>query len=115
MGEACSQSYSQFLEGFFQHVPHCRDFVADADGMDRLARLTSLPCLPYDFANSVASDSLVQVVRTMAEAATSETLTFLVKIVQESLDDCKDFWETMDEQPKLLPLVDFNGQFCLSC
>ncbi|RDX47077.1 hypothetical protein OH76DRAFT_1406241 [Lentinus brumalis] len=101
--------FGKFLEGFFQHVPHCRDFVADADGMDRLARLTSLPCLPYDFANSVASDSLVQVVRTMAEAATSETLTFLVKIVQESLDDCKDFWETMDEQPKLLPLVDFNA------
>ncbi|RPD73800.1 hypothetical protein L226DRAFT_488466 [Lentinus tigrinus ALCF2SS1-7] len=101
--------FGKFLEGFFQHVPHCRDFVADADGLDRLARLTSLPCLPYDFANSVASDSLVQVIRTMAEAATSETLTFLVKIVQESLEECKDFWQTMDEQPKLLPLVEFSA------
>ena len=111
----CSR-FAQFLEGFFQHVPHCRDFVADADGLDRLARLTSLPCLPYDFANSVASDSLVQVIRTMAEAATSETLTFLVKIVQESLGECKDFWETMDEQPKLLPLVEFSGEYaCYRC
>ncbi|KAI0708195.1 hypothetical protein C8T65DRAFT_740208 [Cerioporus squamosus] len=101
--------FGKFLEGFFQHVPHCRDFVADADGMDRLARLTSLPCLPYDFANSVASDSLVQVIRTMAEAATSETLTFLVKIVQDSLEECKDFWQTMEEQPKLLSLVDFSA------
>ena len=70
------------MEGFFQHVPHCRDFVADSDGLDRLAKLTTLPCLPYDFANSVASDSLVQVVRTMAEAATNETLAFLVPAVE---------------------------------
>ena len=53
----------QFLEGFFQHVPHCPDIVADTEGLDHLARLTSLPCLLYDFAKSVASDSLVQVVR----------------------------------------------------
>ncbi|KAI1785481.1 hypothetical protein LXA43DRAFT_1115856 [Ganoderma leucocontextum] len=101
--------FGKFLEGFFQLVPHCRDFVADTDGLERLAKLTTLPCLPYDFANSVASDSLVQVVRTMAEAATNETLTFLVKLLQESLEECKDFSETMDEQPKLLNLVEFSG------
>ncbi|KAI0360913.1 hypothetical protein OH77DRAFT_1558017 [Trametes cingulata] len=99
--------FGKFLEGFFQHVPHCRDFVADPEGLDRFARLTSLPCLPYDFANSVGSDSLVQVIRTMAESATTETLAFLLKLVQESLEECKDFWETMEEQSKLLPLVEF--------
>ena len=101
----------QFLEGFFQHVPHCRDFVADAEGLDRLARLTSLPCLPYDFANSVGSDSLVQVIRTMAESATTETLAFLTKLVQESLDEFKDFWQTMEEQSKLLSMVEFTGTY----
>ncbi|KAI0373495.1 hypothetical protein BV20DRAFT_1119067 [Pilatotrama ljubarskyi] len=99
--------FGKFLEGFFQHVPHCRDFVADAEGLDRFARLTSLPCLPYDFANSVGSDSLVQVIRTMAESATTETLAFLLKLVQESLEECKDFWESMEGQSKLLPLVEF--------
>lgn len=83
--------------------------MADQEGLDRFARLTALPCLPYDFANSVASDSLVQVIRTMAEAATTETLTFLVKLVATSLEECKDFWETTDEQSKLLSLVDFSG------
>ena len=78
-----------------------------------MARLTTLPCLPYDFANSVASDSLVQVVRTMAEASTTETLTFLVKLVQESLGDCKDFWETMEEQPKLMNMIEFTGKFAV--
>lgn len=90
-------------------MPHCRDFVADAEGLDHLARLTALPCLPYDFANSVGSDSLVQVIRTMAESATTETLAFLLKLVQDSLEECKDFWDTMEEQPKLLPLVEFAG------
>ncbi|EKM54444.1 uncharacterized protein PHACADRAFT_174950 [Phanerochaete carnosa HHB-10118-sp] len=75
----------KFLEGYFQHVPHCRDFLSSTDGLDRLARLTALPCIPYDFANSVASDSLVQVVRTMVEASTNESLAFIVKIVNESL------------------------------
>ncbi|KAI0666580.1 hypothetical protein C8Q78DRAFT_1176707 [Trametes maxima] len=99
--------FGKFLEGFFQHVPHCRDFVNDTEGLDSLARLTSLPCLPYDFANSVGSDSLVQVIRTMAESATTETLTFLIKLVQESLEECKDFWGSMQEQSKLLSLVEF--------
>ncbi|KAI0326605.1 DUF913-domain-containing protein [Cubamyces sp. BRFM 1775] len=101
--------FGKFLEGFFQHVPHCRDFVADAEGLDLLARMTSLPCLPYDFANSVGSDSLVQVIRTMAESATTETLAFLTKLVQDSLDECKDFWQTMEEQSKLLPMVEFTA------
>lgn len=91
-------------------MPHCRDFVADADAMALLAKLTCLPCLPFDFANSVTSDSLVQVLRTMVEAAPNDTLTFLVKLVQESLDECKDFWSTVEEQPKLLTLVDFAGK-----
>ena len=75
-----------------------------------MARLTSLPCLPFDFANSVASDSLIQVVRTMTEAATNETITFLVKLVQESLEECKDFWDPINEQSKFLSLVEFDGK-----
>ena len=45
----------------------------------------------------------------MAEAATTETLTYLVKLVQESLEDCKDVWQAMDEQPKLMNLIEFSG------
>ncbi|KAH9949004.1 hypothetical protein B0H21DRAFT_198859 [Amylocystis lapponica] len=102
--------FSKFLEGFFQHVPHCKDFIGDADTIDRFGRLTALPCLPYDFANSVASDSLVQVVRTMAEAATAETIAFLIKLVNESLGETKEFWETMDEHSRLLSMVEVSGE-----
>ncbi|KAH9485384.1 E3 ubiquitin-protein ligase ptr1 [Psilocybe cubensis] len=96
----------RFLEGFFQHPPHCKDFVTTTDGLERFGRLTGLPCLPYDFANSVASDSMVQVLRTMTEVATVETLVHLSDIVEASLKETKFFWDPIMESSKLLPFVD---------
>ena len=55
------------------------------------------------------SDSLVQVVRTMVEAATSETLAFLVKIVNESLKETKHLRDNESGESKLLPLVNVTG------
>lgn len=104
----------KFLEGLFQHTSHCKDFISDTDGLARIGRFTSLPCIPYDFANSVASDSLVQVMRTMADVSSSETLLFLRKLVNESLAETKDFWVTMGDQSKLLPLLDIKGQLQLA-
>ncbi|KAI3618920.1 ubiquitin-protein ligase [Moniliophthora roreri] len=99
----------RFLEGLFQHSPHCREFITSTDGMDCLGRLTSLPCLPYDFANSVSSDSMVQVMRTMTEVATSETLVHLAKLVKESLAATERFWSANEEDSKLLSLVNIDG------
>jgi E3 ubiquitin-protein ligase HUWE1 len=62
-------------------------------GLDFLGRITALPCLPYDFGNSLSSDSLVQVVRTLAEANAQETLAFLSRLVRASLDATASFWE----------------------
>ena len=98
------------MEGFFQHAPHCRDFISSTDGLQRFGRLTGLPCLPYDFANSVASDSMVQVLRTMTEVATGETLLHLTEIVKESLDETRFFWESIQEPSKLLPFIDLPGR-----
>ncbi|KAF9447492.1 hypothetical protein P691DRAFT_776106 [Macrolepiota fuliginosa MF-IS2] len=98
----------RFLEGFFQHGPHCKDFIALSDGLKYIGRLTSLPCLPYDFSNSVASDSLVQVMRTLVDFATNETLLYLSKIVCDSLQETQDFWQTLGLSSKLLPLLEIN-------
>ena len=97
------------MEGYFQHVPHCRDFISNTDGLERLGRLTALPCIPYDFPNGVASDSLVQVVRTMVESATSETLAFLVKLVNQSLDDTKHLRRDDDGESLFSALASVNG------
>ncbi|KAG6878824.1 hypothetical protein C0992_007445, partial [Termitomyces sp. T32_za158] len=100
----------RFLEGLFQHTPHCRDFITAADGLDLLGRLTSLPCLPYDYANSVASDSMVQVMRTLTEVASDETLQHLARLVKQSLAETVSFWKVTKEPSKLLPLVDIQAE-----
>lgn len=98
------------MEGLFQHPVHCKDFVINTDGLERIGRLTGLPCLPHDFANSIASDSLVQVIRTMVEAATNETLAFLVKLVRESLAETEEFWKFGESTSTFLPLLETNGK-----
>lgn len=79
------------------------------DGLTRLGKLTALPCMPYDFANSVSSDSMVQVMRTMTEVATNETLLHLAKLVQESLEMTKDFWSEFQETSKLASLMQISS------
>ncbi|KIK67399.1 hypothetical protein GYMLUDRAFT_37513 [Collybiopsis luxurians FD-317 M1] len=96
----------RFLEGLFQHTLHCRDFITQTDGLACLGRLTALPCMPYDFANSVASDSLVQTMRTLTEVAPAETLQQLAQLVKESLQATQEFWATGSDESKLLPLLD---------
>ncbi|KAG6850146.1 hypothetical protein H0H93_000531, partial [Arthromyces matolae] len=100
----------RFLEGLFQHTPHCRDFITAADGLILLGRLTSLPCLPYDYANSVASDSMVQVMRTLTEVASEETLAHLTSLVKQSLTETESFWGTVQEPSQLLSLVEINDE-----
>ncbi|KAK7472586.1 E3 ubiquitin-protein ligase tom1 [Stygiomarasmius scandens] len=102
--------FGRFLEGLFQHTHHCRDFISTTEGLTRLGRLTALPCLPYDFANSVASDSMVQVMRTMTEVATSDTLLHLAELVKQSLQATEQFWRVSEPGSKLLPLVDVSKQ-----
>ncbi|KAG6336038.1 hypothetical protein ID866_3054 [Astraeus odoratus] len=96
----------RFLEGLFQHPQHCKDFIRTADGLDRVGRLTALPCLPYDYANSVASDSLVQVIRTMAEIVPHDTLQCLSKLVGLSLDQTMEFWKSLGPASRLAPMLE---------
>lgn len=55
---------------------------------------------------------MVQVLRTMTEVATSETLSYLTQIVKSALDETKFFWESVQENSKLLELVDISGKSC---
>ncbi|KAF8135467.1 hypothetical protein EV363DRAFT_1395968 [Boletus edulis] len=96
----------RFLEGLFQHPQHCKDFIRNADGLDRIGRLTGLSCLPYDYANSVSSDSIVQVIRTMAEIGPNEALFYLSKLVGTSLAETEEFWKELPSESKLAPLLE---------
>lgn len=107
--------FLQFLEGLFQHTQHCKDFIRNVDGLERVCKLTGLPCLPYDYANSVSSDSLVQVIRTMADVGPNEALHLLSKLVENSLSDSQSFWATLQSHSKLAPFLDLSGNYFLRC
>lgn len=53
---------------------------------------------------------MVQVMRTMTEVATSETLLHLANLVKDSLAETHEFWENVTEPSKLLPLIDITGK-----
>lgn len=74
-----------------------------------LGRLTALPCIPYDFGGSVASDSLVQVIRTMFDAAPNATMNSLTGWVQESLQETSSFWGLPSKKSKFIELLDLAG------
>lgn len=57
----------------------------------------------------MASDSLVQVVRTMVESATGETLAFIVKIVNESLEETKHLRQDEAGESLFSALASANG------
>jgi E3 ubiquitin-protein ligase HUWE1 len=76
-----------------------------------LGRLTALPCIPYDFGGSVASDSLVQVIRTMFDAAPNATMNSLTGWVQESLQETSAFWSSSSRKSKFTELLDLAGTF----
>lgn len=103
----------QFLEGLFQHPSHCREFILKADGLTQLGRLTKLACLPYDFANSVASDSMVQVVRSMLDSSAAEVFQHLLEMVKESLKESEDLLVSSSVESRLLSLVELDGAFFL--
>ncbi|KAG9077088.1 hypothetical protein FS749_011058, partial [Ceratobasidium sp. UAMH 11750] len=95
----------RFLDGMFQHVPHCHEFVSNTNGLDRLARLYALPCLPLGYGASVAADSMVQLLRSMTEVSATQTLASLTKHVRESLDETKAYWEQSSDQSRLAQLM----------
>lgn len=101
---------AKVLEGIFQYAPHCRDFIVKYDGIERIGRCLQLSALPIRFSETPAADSLLQIFRTMGELNTKETLGKLAVLVRKSLDDTKDFWETMSAQSKLASFSDIPSE-----
>ncbi len=77
---------ARFLEGLFQTTSHCKDFIK-LDGLDKLLAFYSLPCLPYDFSVSPLADSLVTLVRLMAEISPTTVLIALLRDVKAASEE----------------------------
>jgi E3 ubiquitin-protein ligase HUWE1 len=94
----------QFLEGVFQNLAHCKDFVK-TDGLTKLLDLLSLPSIPYDFTGSSSARSLCSLFNIMGEAAPIPVLLTIIKSLRGALSENKPFWETIKPESPLLPLV----------
>ncbi|KAN0062881.1 E3 ubiquitin-protein ligase tom1 [Thecaphora frezii] len=101
---------ARFLEGLFQTTSHCKDFLK-LDGLAKLLRFYSFPSLPYDFAASMAADSLVTLFRYMTEISPSTVLSALFRDVRQALETAGPVWDSLHEtemassEPRLLSLA----------
>ncbi|KAG8907932.1 hypothetical protein FRB99_001440 [Tulasnella sp. 403] len=101
---------AKLLEGLFQYALHCREFITTHNGIERLADLLKVPALPIRFSETPAADSLIQIFRTMAELNPKETLTKLSEITRSTLDESKEFWETMSVDSKFAKFSDLTAE-----
>ena len=87
---------ARFLEGLFQTTSHCKDFIK-MDGLDKLLGFYSLPCLPYDFSVSLLADSLVTLVRVMAEISPSTVLIAMLRDVKTASEEVAALFGVSDK------------------
>ncbi|UTT88591.1 hypothetical protein NDA17_001733 [Ustilago hordei] len=87
---------ARFLEGLFQTVSHCKDFIK-LDGLDKLLGFYSLPCLPYDFPQSLLADPLVTLIRFMAEISPSTVLIAMLRDVKNASEEVAELFGVSDK------------------
>lgn len=97
---------ARFLEGLFQTTSHWKDFLK-ADGLTKLLKFYSLPCLPYNFSNSMAADSLATLIRLMTEVSSQSVITAMLVDLKESVAETKSVWDWDAPSPnsQLLHLI----------
>ncbi|KAI8914398.1 hypothetical protein EDD86DRAFT_199252 [Gorgonomyces haynaldii] len=102
---------SRFLEGLFQNVTHCVEFV-NYGGLDLLLQFIHFPTLPYDFADSAASFSLSYIIRICMETNVQVTVDALVKSLRASIEKLKPITNLTNEGQifKLIHLEEHKEQ-----
>ncbi|TPX56315.1 hypothetical protein SpCBS45565_g08434 [Spizellomyces sp. 'palustris'] len=81
---------ARFLEGLFQNVAHCKDFIK-MEGVQILLKYYTLPTLPYDFASSASSYSLSYLFRLMIEVNASQVVAQMLKEIDGAITGAQQF------------------------
>ncbi|KAI8588501.1 hypothetical protein BDZ88DRAFT_397137 [Geranomyces variabilis] len=81
---------ARFLEGLFQNVAHCKDFIK-MDGVQIMLKCYTLPTLPYDFATSASSYSLSYLFRLMIEANAPQVVGYMLTEIHSALEAAEHF------------------------
>lgn len=95
---------SQFLEGLFQNIQHCKDFVK-LDPAPILLDLLALPCMPVDAPATACFSSVSSIFRIMSEVKPTETAVAIIKEARKYLEKTRWFWEEFPEESRLAPFL----------
>lgn len=98
---------NQFLESVFTNGTHAREFL-DAGGLDRLGKFFGLPCLPYDFSISRASEAIAQLGRVLIEIKPEVSLIWSMEQIREKLENTKHIWSEMRTKSLFIKMKDLS-------
>ncbi|KAK4704493.1 hypothetical protein P7C70_g1715, partial [Phenoliferia sp. Uapishka_3] len=108
----------RFLEGLFQNLSHCKDFVK-LDPIPILLDIFSLPCAPSLTLHHPAFNATSGLFRLMIEVKANEVVTEVLKQVKVYLDETKPLWSGRAKETRVASLLaptsqtlaDSNKQF----
>ncbi|TIB37190.1 hypothetical protein E3P86_02254 [Wallemia ichthyophaga] len=103
----CIDVMARFLESVFTNGTHAKEFL-DAGGLERLGRFFGLPCLPYDFSISRASEAIAQLGRVLIEIKPEVTLMWSMEQVREKLESTRHIWSEMRNKSLFIKMKDLN-------
>ena len=94
----------RYLDGFVTNTAHTRDLFRRGV-VDKLLELYNLPCLPYDFATSLANQTLCRNMHLLCESNLVDTLQTVFACAQKSVDKLQPFLDHIDKEPYFAPLT----------
>ncbi|CAG8500448.1 3553_t:CDS:10 [Paraglomus brasilianum] len=108
---------AKFLEGLFQNSSHSKEFI-DQDGLGIILNFYSLPTLPYNFSMSApsdspvgqASESLKQLMRTIAENEPKRVIRNILTALNSALTKAKEFMDYTGKGGRLIEYIDLVGE-----
>lgn len=94
----------QFLEGLFQNMTHCKDFVK-LDPFPVILDLLTLPCTPSIMGATQAFSSLAGLFRVLSEVKPADLVSAILAKLQVCLTDSSELWKTFSTESRLVPLL----------
>ncbi|KAH8926761.1 hypothetical protein BT69DRAFT_1317383 [Atractiella rhizophila] len=100
---------SKLLEGIFQNVSHCKDFV-DEQILTQLLNYTTLPSIPYDWPGTESYKNYSILFKTICEVSPTKVLIVLLKTLSSSLDELTGWWDgERVSEPRIKMFLDYSS------
>ncbi|KAJ3321382.1 hypothetical protein HDV06_004367 [Boothiomyces sp. JEL0866] len=94
----------RFLEGLFQNVSHCKDFLR-FNGLQLLLNFYTLKSIPYDFGTSPSSAPLSYIIRVIIEVNLQETAGLIGEGIQNFISNISSFLNHTGNESHIFPYL----------